>query len=177
MGFIWLNIGDEKEVGIQPKKSFKSRRSSRRYSFLNDMGSGCLLLTPKLMRQLLNSAARQNTHRKDNAISESTLEEGDEQLVEPDIEVKTIKPSSLLRMLFSDKDTQSVEEKSKEKCAKDVKFRFDESIEIVESPPPSLDQNMNGMRVFFFCKLRRFFSGVFFLLPIFECVLIVLLFR
>ena len=78
------------------RTTIKGRRSSR-YSRLSDIESSCLILTPSLMRQLLSKASKtENQSSNDMKIVE---EEDDEP-----IKVKTIKPSSLIKYLFSEKE-------------------------------------------------------------------------
>ncbi len=87
------------------------------------------------MRQLLSSASK--SMRKDK-IEESEMEE------EQDVEIKTIKPSSLLKILLADNhkiktNIESESEKSKhsDNKIKEVNLKFDEKLE-------ELSQNENG---------------------------------
>ena len=78
------------------RTTIKGRRSSR-YSRLSDIESSCLILTPSLMRQLLSKASKtENQSSNDMKI----VEEEDD----GPIKVKTIKPSSLIKYLFSEKE-------------------------------------------------------------------------
>ena len=70
------------------KTNVKSRRSSR-LSF--NIESSCLVLTPKLMRQLISASSNLTPDALDNPVDE-----------EP-VKVHSIKPSSLLKYLFQDK--------------------------------------------------------------------------
>lgn len=79
---------------------FKKRRSSRRISGLE---TGCLILTPHLMRQLLKASASKSIKQASNQIDDSILEEEEENVVE----IKTIKPSSLLKILLSENKDKS----------------------------------------------------------------------
>jgi hypothetical protein len=77
------------------RTTIKGRRSSR-YSRLSDIESSCLILTPRLMRQILSKASKADNQSDEMKIVE---EEDDEP-----IKVKTIKPSSLIKYLFSEKE-------------------------------------------------------------------------
>ena len=87
------------------------------------------------MRQLLSSASK--SMRKDK-IEESEMEE------EQDVEIKTIKPSSLLKILLADNhkiktniESESAKSNYSDNKIKEVSSKFDEKLE-------ELSQNENG---------------------------------
>jgi len=85
------------ETKTTTMKKFNKRRSTNRFS-MSQIESSCLILTPKLMRQLMNSASKTNDQPEEGQLQDVYEEEEEEP-----IKVHSIKPSSLIKYLFSDK--------------------------------------------------------------------------
>lgn len=99
---LFKNENDTNDLDLQTEmktttKKFNKRRSTNRFS-MSQIESSCLILTPKLMRQLMNSASKANDQQ-----DEGHLQDVDEEEEEEPIKVHSIKPSSLIKYLFSDK--------------------------------------------------------------------------
>ncbi|CAF0777235.1 unnamed protein product [Brachionus calyciflorus] len=95
---------DQKKISrtVDCAKSIKRRsikilnQSSTRLSFLNEMESGCVVITPKLFKHLMSKSS--------NKIEESILEKDEtETLNDEDLKVRTIEPQNLLKYLLKDK--------------------------------------------------------------------------
>jgi hypothetical protein len=119
---------------------FKRRRrsNSRRSSGLSGLETGCLILTPHLMRQLLKASASKGfTGIKRGAgdqTDESILEEEEE---EANVEIKTIKPSSLLKILLSESADNNNNTNNNNNNKKEAKF--DEKSKVSQA---SLKENL-----------------------------------
>lgn len=106
-----LNPLNDKKISrtIDCAKSIKRRsikilnQSSSRLSFLNDMESGCFLMTPKAIRQLINSANKIEEQVQEDGEQKQKENELKKQEEEEPIKVHAIKPTCLLKYLFPEK--------------------------------------------------------------------------